>query len=39
MKETTTIKISKEYRDSLAEKMRKNETYEQYLKKFTNKNK
>ena len=31
------IKVSKEYRDSLAEKMKKNETYEEYLKKFTEK--
>jgi len=39
MLDKTTIKVSKEYRDSLAKRMKKNETYEQYLKRFTeNKN-
>lgn len=30
----TTIKVSKEFRDSLAKNMKKNETYEEYIKKF-----
>jgi len=34
MKDMTTIKVSKEFRDKLADKMKKKETYEQYLKKF-----
>lgn len=34
MRDMTTIKVSKEFRDSLADKMKKKETYEDYLKKF-----
>ena len=30
----TTIKLSKEFKASLREKMRKDETYEDYIKKF-----
>jgi len=34
MVKETTIKLSREFKDSLTEKMKKNETYEDYLKKF-----
>ena len=39
MSDKTTIKVSKKFRDSLSEKMKKNETYEEYLKKFVKGNK
>lgn len=38
MADMTTIKISKEFRDTLANKMKKKETYEEFLKKFIKNN-
>jgi hypothetical protein len=34
MVKDTTIKLSREFKDSLTENMRKGETYEDYIKKF-----